>query len=233
MLIELPEYEVVRSARRRRISLEVRHDRRVVLRLPMHVSEEEGRRFVAERAQWVLRSQREMLSREHGRLQVSMADGGCMPWLGEELRIELQPGIEPQATADGRMLLPAPAGASPEMQQHCIRLGLDRLIDREGMPYLRERLQAMNELTGLNGSALVLKDYRSRWGSCSNKGSITLNRRLMLCRPEVIDYVLVHELCHLVHLNHSPRFWQLVERHCRGWRRWRDWLKLNSTLLEF
>ncbi len=223
----------MRSSRRRSISLEVRHDRRVILRLPAHVSEVEGHRFVVERAQWILRSQNEMLSREHGRLEIRLEQSGVLPWLGRPHRIELQPGIEPQLTEDDGLLLPAPENASLEMQEHCIRLGLDRLIDSVGLPYLRGRLDEMNRLTGLNGSALTLKDYRSRWGSCSHTGAICLNRRLLLCRPEVIDYVIIHELCHLVHLNHSPRFWQLVESHCRGWRRWRDWLKVNTGLLEF
>ncbi|MCB1187427.1 M48 family metallopeptidase [bacterium] len=232
-LIELPEHEIVRSARRRRISLEVRHDRRVILRLPSHISDEEGQRFLASRVDWVLRSQNEMLSREHGRLPVHMEQGGSMPWLGRDYTVELQPGIEPSVTDDGLMLLPAPANASPEMQQHCIRLGIDRLIDREAMPYIGARLRELSERTGLQGTTLVLKDYRSRWGSCSNTGTITLNRRLMLCRPDVVDYVIVHELCHLRHLNHGKRFWQLVEKHCPSWRRQRDWLKVNATLLEF
>jgi len=204
----------------------------VILRLPSHVSDEEGRDFLASRVDWVLRSQGEMLSREHGRLPVDLRDGGSMPWLGREYGIILAPTRLPFLHGN-KILMPAPANASPEMQQHCIKLGIDSLIDREAMPYISERMQTLNRLTGLSGTTLVLKDYRSRWGSCSNTGTITLNRRLMLCRPDVIDYVIVHELCHLRHLNHSPRFWKLVEQFFPGWRRQRDWLKVNATLLEF
>ncbi|MCB1217550.1 M48 family metallopeptidase [bacterium] len=211
----------------------MRQDSSVVLRLPAHVSEAEGRRFVEERSGWVLASQHEMRSRLAGRLELRPEQGGSMPWLGRACRIELQPGVEPQVTAEGLMLLPAPESASPEMQRHCVRLGLDRLIDREGMPCIDPRLREHSARTGLAGSALVLKDYRSRWGSCSNTGTITLNRRLMLCRPEVIDYVIIHELCHLRHMDHSRSFWQLVEQHCPGWRHWRNWLKLHASLLEF
>ena len=215
------------------MSIEVRHDQKVVLRLPAHVSEREGARFVEQRAQWIAQCLTEMRARAIGRLQIRLEQGGVLPWLGSEHLIELQPGVEAAILEDQRMLLPAPADASADMQLHCIQLGLDRLIDNLGLPYLRGRLALLNERTGLNGSALTLRFYKSRWGSCSHTGSLTLNRRLMLCRPDVIDYVIIHELCHLVHLNHSPRFWQLVEKHCPGWRRQRDWLKLNSALLDF
>lgn len=215
------------------MAIEVRHDESVVLRLPLHVPEAEGAVFVAERARWIAQCQTEMRSRAHGRLEIRLEHGGTLPWLGEQRSIELQSGIEPSLSAEGCILLPAPPEASPEMQEHCIKLGLERLIDREGPGYMLARLSELSKQTGLAGSAVVLRNYRSRWGSCSQSGSLSLNRRLMLCRPDVIDYVIIHELCHLVHLNHSKRFWQLVERHCSGWRRQRDWLKLNTGLLDF
>jgi predicted metal-dependent hydrolase len=215
------------------MAIEVRHDESVVLRLPLHVPEAEGAQFVAQRARWITQCQTEMRSRAHGRLEIRLENGGTMPWLGEQRSIELKSGIEPALMDDGSMLLPAPHEASMDMQEHCIKLGLERLIDREGPAYMLARLSELSRRTGLAGSSVVLRNYRSRWGSCSQSGSLTLNRRLMLCRPEVIDYVIIHELCHLVHLNHSKRFWQLVERHCPGWRRQRDWLKLNTGLLDF
>ena len=64
----------------------------------------------------------------------------------------------------------------------------------------------------------IIRRQRSRWGSCSVRGTISLNVCLLFQRPEVVDYLIVHELTHVRHMNHSARFWQAVEQHCPDWR---------------
>jgi len=73
-------------------------------------------------------------------------------------------------------------------------------------------------------SRIVIRDQRSRWGSCSTRGTLSFNWRLVLAPFDVLDYVVVHELCHLREPNHSSRFWRLVESRRPGWRAQRDWL---------
>jgi len=73
-------------------------------------------------------------------------------------------------------------------------------------------------------SRIEIRDQRSRWGSCSTRGTLSFNWRLVLAPFEVLDYVVVHELCHLREPNHSRRFWRLVESRRPGWRAQRDWL---------
>ena len=77
---------------------------------------------------------------------------------------------------------------------------------------------------GVRWSRIVIRDQRSRWGSCSTRGTLSFNWRLVLAPFEVLDYVVVHELCHLREPNHSHRFWRLVESRRPGWRAQRDWL---------
>jgi len=84
---------------------------------------------------------------------------------------------------------------------------------------------------GLKPTQITIRDQRTRWGSCSSKGTISLNWRLVLAPPEVLNYVIVHELCHLVEHNHSNRFWAQVEKACPHFKQYRQWLKLNGTLL--
>ena len=77
---------------------------------------------------------------------------------------------------------------------------------------------------GVRWSSIVIRDQRSRWGSCSTRGTLSFNWRLVLAPFEVLDYVVVHELCHLREPKHSRRFWRLVESSRPGWRAQRDWL---------
>jgi predicted metal-dependent hydrolase len=77
---------------------------------------------------------------------------------------------------------------------------------------------------GVRWSRIEIRDQKSRWGSCSTRGTLSFNWRLVLAPYEVLDYVVVHELCHLREANHSRRFWKLVETRRPDWRRHRDWL---------
>lgn len=75
---------------------------------------------------------------------------------------------------------------------------------------------------------ITVRNQKTRWGSCSSKGSLSFNVRLYYAPRECLDYVVVHELCHLVHMNHSTAFWQEVERMMPDYRRWKKWLKDNG-----
>ena len=93
----------------------------------------------------------------------------------------------------------------------------------------RERIGAAvereAERLGVAPGALSIRDQRSRWGSCSRRGGLSFSWRLVLAPPEVLDYVVVHELCHLVQPNHSPAFWGLVDQALPGWRDQAGWLR--------
>jgi predicted metal-dependent hydrolase len=84
--------------------------------------------------------------------------------------------------------------------------------------YLVPWLQRVSDETGLDYSAVSIRQQQTRWGSCSSRRSISLNARLLFLPPDLVTYVLVHELCHTKHLNHSPRFWRLVESHLPDYR---------------
>jgi predicted metal-dependent hydrolase len=84
---------------------------------------------------------------------------------------------------------------------------------------------------GVSYRSIRIGDQRSLWGSCSPRGTLSFNWRLVLAPLEVLDYVVVHELCHLRVPNHSARFWQLVERARPGWREQRDWLREHGPEL--
>lgn len=84
---------------------------------------------------------------------------------------------------------------------------------------------------GLSVNRVTIRNQRSRWGSCSSRGHITLNCRLMLMPPEVREYILIHELMHLKQANHSIRFWRLVEAACPGFRDAERWLKKHGPSL--
>ncbi len=81
---------------------------------------------------------------------------------------------------------------------------------------------------GVSYGRITLRHQSTRWGSCSSKGNLNFNCALMLCPVDVQEYVIIHELCHRRHMNHSAAFWGEVRRYCPSYERWRDWLKVSG-----
>lgn len=96
---------------------------------------------------------------------------------------------------------------------------------------IEERLAHFSERMGLAYGKVSVRDQKTRWGSCSSKGNLNFNWRLVFAPGAVLDYVVVHELAHLRELNHSRRFWKLVERFSPDYREHRRWLYDNYRLL--
>jgi predicted metal-dependent hydrolase len=110
------------------------------------------------------------------------------------------------------------------------RLGLDRLrlTEEQGRIEARARISLLAQseaaALGVTYSRITMRNQRSRWGSCSSSGALSFNWRLVLAPHDVLDYVVVHEVCHLVELNHGPAFWRLVEKRRPGYAESKQWL---------
>ena len=108
---------------------------------------------------------------------------------------------------------------------------VDSDLRTKAMEELPPQLLALAARHGLSVNRVTIRNQRSRWGSCSSRGHITLNFRLMLMPPEVREYILIHELMHLKQANHSIRYWRLVEAACPGFRDAERWLKKHGPSL--
>lgn len=96
---------------------------------------------------------------------------------------------------------------------------------------IRSRIAHYLPLTGGDVNRVTVRAQRSRWGSCSSKHNLNFNWKLILAPPQCLDYVVIHELCHLKEFNHSPRFWSLVEAQMKDYKVWKDYLRINGKAL--
>lgn len=97
--------------------------------------------------------------------------------------------------------------------------------------YIPKRAEYYAAQLGVSYNRITIRDQKTRWGSCSGKGNLSFNWRLILAPPKILDYVVVHELCHRREMNHSPRFWALVESILPDYKQSRKWLKENGDKL--
>ena len=105
------------------------------------------------------------------------------------------------------------------------RSALEKRYINAAKEYFPKRAAYFKQFTGGSYNRITIRDQKTRWGSCSAKGTLSFNWRLMLAPPAILDYVIVHELCHLTYMNHSAAFWNKVESVYPDYRAARKWLK--------
>lgn len=124
-------------------------------------------------------------------------------------------------------LTPVPAREEKSHQT----LALEKRYRDAAADYIPKRVSYYHTFTGGNYSKITIRDQKTRWGSCSAKGTLSFSFRLMMAPPRVLDYVVVHELCHLTYMNHSKDFWNMVESILPDYKEHRKWLKENGHTL--
>ena len=110
-------------------------------------------------------------------------------------------------------------------------LALEKRYRDAAKEYIPKRVEFYHSLTGGTYHKITIRDQKTRWGSCSSGGTLSFNYRLMLAPPRVLDYVVVHELCHLTYMNHSKDFWNKVASILPDYKDYRKWLKENGHTL--
>ncbi len=154
--------------------------------------------------------------------------------IGTSHTIALQYGETAKATRRGQRIIwtiPLDTESDDETNQETVRKAVRKALNEQAMAYLPRRLQYLAELGGFTYSQVRYGNAKGRWGSCSSQGVISLNVALMRLPKELIDYVLIHELSHTKHLNHSANFWSLVETYYPDYKTARKELKSFSPYL--
>lgn len=111
------------------------------------------------------------------------------------------------------------------------REALQKRYREAAKEYIPKRVEFYKQFVSGDYSRITIRDQKTRWGSCSASGTLSFSWRLMLAPPAILDYVVVHELCHFEHMNHSREFWQAVENILPDYKQRRDWLKEHGAEL--
>ncbi|MDX2368403.1 MAG: SprT family zinc-dependent metalloprotease [Colwellia sp.] len=232
------EYQVVRS-RRKTLSLQVRHGQ-VLVRAPYCADEKFISTLIQQKSAW-LKAKIAQQS-QAGDFGCDFSQGSTLFLFGQLVTLHitfakqactlLTEGINSQqvltivlAERDQKKL------GNKALLSTAVKKQIEKYLKQQAEDIIPLKVATYSQLTSLTPTSIKIRRYRSRWGSCNNRGELSFNTLLMMLPTYVIDYVIVHELCHLQHLNHSKEFWQLVAKHFPNYIQAKEWTKINQSAL--
>jgi predicted metal-dependent hydrolase len=215
--------EVVRSIRRTAALHIIGRDLQV--RVPDHVGDERVAAFLKRKRPWIRSKVAEIQLLPPHRTK-ELVSGESFPYLGRNYRLKVQEGHQVGVCLSGGYLK---ATIRPTEQDEYQTLRIQQYLQNWYRSRALERLQDKTnryaQQIGVSPAGVSVRNFKSRWGSCDKNGEVVFNWHIIKAPHSIVDYVVIHELCHLIHPNHSKDFWQLVGRFDTDYPEHRQWLK--------
>ena len=222
--------EIIRTDRSKSASIEV-IDGIVNVIVPQSISEKRIEDLIKARTTWI---------RQKLKLQASVVvpkakeyvNGESFTYLGRNYRLK----CVKSATGDvklknGYLNVPVADAMREEKLTGFLRTSLEQWYLSKALEKLKEKTKRYSEILGVKPISVSIIEYKSRWGSCSTNGEVTYNWRIIIAPHHIVDYIVVHELCHLLEHNHGPKYWKHVESVVPDYRICREWLKTHGQTL--
>ena len=219
--------EVVRSIRRTAGLHIVGTDLQV--RVPEHLEDQRVAEILKQKRPWI-RSKVAELQRVPPHRTKELVSGETFPYLGRNYRLKVQEGNQVGVCLSGGYLRatirPTEHNESQELriQQYLQNWYRSRALER-----LQDKTHRYAQQIGVSPAGISVRNFKSRWGSCDKKGDVVFNWNIIKAPHSIVDYVVIHELCHLIHPNHSKVFWELVGRHDASYPEHRQWLRKTGA----
>lgn len=233
---KLPEYrdgngfiaEIVRTSRRKTADIRV-EEGVVSVVVPISTSVEKIDKLLIGKRKWIrekIALQREVAPTS----SKAFVSGEAFPYLGRNYRLKVVSGsFAPVKLLQGRLVVQIPDSSK---EPHMIRNALVRWYKRQAEQKLKEKVARYAPMVGVKPTGVNIKSFKSRWGSCTTDGKLEFNWLIMQAPNRIVDYVVIHELCHLIHHDHSPLFWREVARVMPDYQQYKEWLRENAESLQ-
>ena len=218
--------EVVRTKRRKTASIKV-IDGAVQAIVPDELSDGRIEALIQKRTPWIrkkLREQSQIVTPK----PKEYVSGESFTYLGRNYRLKVSKDTDRKVKLKGGYL---EVSLPKKPKDGDIRSALVEWYEQHALDRLTEKTNRYAGIIGVSPNSISVRDYKARWGSCSSKGEISYNWRIIIAPHHIVDYVVVHELCHLKHPNHSPAYWKSVKREVSDYEVCRHWLKDHGSSL--
>lgn len=224
------EFTIVKS-KRKSLSIAIQPDGNLLVKAPFFLSDEEIIKWVKTKTAWIIRQRAKIRLQQQENPLKEYVTGEKFWYLGQEyiLEVRISEGRAGMVgIAEDKIVLFSKTDDSAMVQKI-----LTGWFDKQAKSIIPKRVRLYAEQMGETYGKITIKNQKKRWGSCSNARNLNFNRRLIMAPREVLDYVVVHELCHLRQMNHSKEFWREVEMVLPDYKMHKKWLESNSHLLNF
>lgn len=214
--------KVIKSKRRKTTALRIKNGE-VSIHIPHRLPVLIAKRFVMQKSAWI----KQKLAQQKPPAEKQFIEGEQFLYLGNSYPLRLvstNTAIEVKKSIDEIEI----HGRINRLSTTKMRTTMVSWYKQQGQRHLTHRTQHFSRLTGLKPNSISIKTYTARWGSCGIHADIQFNWKLMLAPENIIDYVIIHELCHIKHHNHSSMFWSLVQQYYPDYKSARLWLKNNG-----
>ena len=238
---EIIQVHIIRS-RRKTVCMSINKDGSVTVKAPLrYPTDKDISDFVEQKIDWVVKQREIQEDREDMRLVRRFETDYSFPYLGEERLVKMQKGKKNQFSYENdTIVIKTPYLDALETDYEAeenkpliekLQNDLKKWYKKQAAAYITKRVDYYKDIVGVTVNSVSIKSRKSQWGSCDSNGDITFSWRLVMARPAAIDYVVIHELCHRKHMDHSRDFWNQVQKYMPDFKAQKQWLEENSMNL--
>lgn len=225
------KYILTRS-NRKTIGIMIDKNGLVKVASPLRVSQDYINQLIQQKSSWIQKKLTELENRStNTNCPRTFEDGEKFLYLGKVFELKIhRSSINKKANVkiqDKFIVIEVPVYFNSEK----IKEILKKWYIKQFKQIIAERINYYSQMIGVFPNNVTIREQKTRWGSCSNRGNINLNWKLIMASLEIVDYVVIHELCHMKVMNHSKEFWKIVEVYSPHYKSYREWLKNNGDRL--
>lgn len=225
------EYQLLRSDQRKTADIVIERNGLISVRVPQHLSEVQADAVVEHKRLWIYRNLAEWRDLNAARVVREWVNGEGFLYLGSAYRLLLvQEQDEPLKLKDGRFCLQrkiVEAGGEEAAKQVFEKFYAEKALER-----INKRVAYFAPKVGVNSVSVDVREIGYRWATCTPDGRLSFHWKCMMASPKAIDYIVVHELCHLRHRDHTDAFWNEVDKVMPDYAERKSWLRENGAALD-
>ena len=223
--------EIIRTERSKSASIEIEDDIVKVV-VPKTLSDQRIEDLINNRTAWIRQKLKIHIETIRPKPK-EYVNGESFTYLGRNYRLKCIRGATGQVKLkNGYLNVPIAEGVSESDLGRPVRQSLYQWYQTRALEKLKDKTKRYASILGVKPQSVDVKEYKARWGSCSSSGDVTYNWRIIIAPHQIVDYIVVHELCHLLEHNHGPKYWKHVQSVIPQYRNHKEWLKVNGDGLQ-
>ena len=228
------KFNIKRGRRKKTVALQIQPNSTVMVLSPYFLDKDKIKEVVLKRARWIIQKQEKIKKLNAEMPKKEFVSGESFPYLGREYRLKVIKSQDekfcPCKLMAGRFYVEINNKFSGRVASKIVKEKMLEWYIERAKEKITERTQRYFKLIGIIPQKIIIRNQQKRWGSCSHSGVLRFNWKVIMAPISVLDYVIVHELCHLIHQNHSHDFWHKVGSIIPDYKKKREWLKEKSAL---